>query len=340
MTADMDDPARFGVDAIRPDAFADGHRVALERDVAWLAARADAFVTVNCPACAAGERRPVYEKYGMQHVSCLACETQYVSPRPTPDTLGAFYAGSAVYRFWGETIYPASAETRRERIFRPRAQIVDRICDAAQIQGGALVEIGAAYGLFCDEVRALNRFDRIVAVEPVPSLAETCRSKGFEVIETPFEHAALDGMFDLACSFEVIEHLFSPIDFMTSLFSCLRSNGYVVLSCPNIAGFDTLTLGRVSDTIDHEHLNYFSPSSLRHLAERAGFEDVVVTTPGALDVELVARAVKDGRISRDAIGPFLSKIVLDDDGSLAARFQTFLSSAGLSSSMLLVARKP
>jgi hypothetical protein len=127
---------------------------------------------------------------------------------------------------------------------------------------------------------------------------------------------------------------------MRDLFGLLRPGGHVMLSCPNIQGFDTTILGPRSETVDHEHLNYFSPASLRVLAERVGFADVVVTTPGALDVEIVASALREDLVSRDELGPFLSRLVDGSDPILADRFQAFLAGSGLSSSMLLVARKP
>jgi 2-polyprenyl-3-methyl-5-hydroxy-6-metoxy-1,4-benzoquinol methylase len=326
------------VDDIRPHAFAKEHRRALDEDVRWLADRISAFVEVVCPACGGSHHRPLYGKYGLRHVLCAFCGTQYVSPRPPPELLAEFYERSAVYRFWSDTIYPSSSAARREHIFRPRARMVDELCTREGISGGTLVEIGAAYGLFCEEVRDLGRFDHIVAVEPVPTLAAVCREKGFDVVQSAVERAALVGPVDVACSFEVIEHLFSPFEFLTGMFALLRSGGHVMVSCPNIQGFDTLVLGARSDTVDHEHLNYYSPASLRLLAERVGFERVSVTTPGRLDVEIIATALREGLLSAVELGPFLSKVVTAP--SLGAAFQQFLAGSGLSSSMLLVARKP
>ena len=51
---------------------------------------------------------------------------------------------------------------------------------------------------------------RVVAVEPTPDLAKTCRAKGLEVIESRIEDAKGLGVVDVIASFEVIEHLFDP----------------------------------------------------------------------------------------------------------------------------------
>ena len=56
---------------------------------------------------------------------------------------------------------------------------------------GTLFDVGAGFGTFCEEVDRLGAFDRVVALEPEPHLAETCRGKGLEVIEAPVEQAEL-----------------------------------------------------------------------------------------------------------------------------------------------------
>ena len=80
--------------------------------------------------------------------------------------------------------------------------------------------------------------------------------------------------------------------------------------------------------------------SLTLLATRVGFTDVRVTTPGQLDVELVATALENGEISRDELGPFLTRVVTSRVPIVAQQFQRFLQEAGLSSSMMMVAQRP
>ena len=49
----------------------------------------------------------------------------------------------------------------------------------------------AAFGLFCEELRALGVFRQIIAVEPTAGLAETCRKKGIETLQAPIEQVTL-----------------------------------------------------------------------------------------------------------------------------------------------------
>ena len=110
-------------------------------------------------------------------------------------------------------------------MFRPRAELLARYVKQRGLKDGTLIEVGAAHGVFCDEARKLGLFSRIVAIEPVPEFAETCRQLGFETIEAPFEQVKLDAVADAVANFEVLEHLFDPAAFMQWSRDLLRPGG-------------------------------------------------------------------------------------------------------------------
>jgi 2-polyprenyl-3-methyl-5-hydroxy-6-metoxy-1,4-benzoquinol methylase len=303
----------------------------------FLLSEKEAWETVACPACDMWEVKPHFAKDGFAYVQCLNCETVYTSPRPTPALLKDFYEQSKNYAFWNEYIFPATEESRRLGIFRPRALRLAAILEANGVRGGTLLEVGAAFGLFCDEVRALGVFDHVIAVEPTPGLAETCRNRGLTVVESVIENYETSVEIDVVAAFEVIEHLASPADFLRQCARLLRPNGLIVLSCPNVRGFDVATLGPLSNTFDHEHLNYFHPSSMATLLERCDLELVEVLTPGELDADLVRQQALSGSIDLDG-QPFLREVLLDRWDELGDDFQHFLQTHNMSSHMWVVAR--
>lgn len=340
MSIDVVSDEQMRVNDIRPDDLMQGQRAAVQADIDWLAARKNGFVNVACPACGRDDAEWLYEKYAMQHRRCRRCGTQYVNPRPPAEVLGAFYVQSANYQYWAKHIFPQSVDARRERIFRPRAELIGRLVAEYGLGKGTLVEVGAAYGLFCDEVRKLGIFSRIVAIEPTPDLAASCRALGLETIEAPYEEVAFKHNADVVANFEVLEHLFDPATFLKWAFGLLRPGGILFLTCPSIAGFETLVLKEHSDTVDHEHLNLFNPQSLALLAESCGFADVEVTTPGRLDVEMVQQKIADGVISAEAVDPVLRSLLARPEADIAVRLQNLLSDAALSSHMCLTAQRP
>lgn len=329
----------FTENDIRPVAFDDGKRDALERDLAWLRARRDRFVDVDCPACGGAARTPAFEKFGFSFQLCTTCGTAYMSPRATPALLGEFYAGSALYDFWNAHIFPASREARRANIFRPRAVRLAEICRREGVDGGMMVEIGAANGIFCEEVKRTGFFRRVVAIEPGAALAKTCAGLGIETIAQPVEAVdSLDEPADVIASFETIEHVFSPADFLERCRRLLRPGGLVILTCPNYQGFDIQALGPASDSLDAEHINMMNPAALSQLASRNGFDIVECTTPGELDAELVRNKALAGEIDLGA-QPFLRTVLIERWDELGDAFQRFLKANGLSSHMWLVGRR-
>jgi hypothetical protein len=137
-------------------------------------------------------------------------------------------------------------------------------------------------------------------------------------------------------SFEVIEHLFSPREFVERCAAVLRPGGLLMLTCPNVRGFDVEVLGEASATVDAEHLNYFHPRSLGALLERSGFTVVETQTPGRLDAELVRKKALAGEVSLD---PFLRRVLVDEWERVGDAFQDFLVANGLSSNMWVVGRR-
>jgi 2-polyprenyl-3-methyl-5-hydroxy-6-metoxy-1,4-benzoquinol methylase len=323
---------------IRPDELMAEQARRYAADVAWLLERRERFVEVPCPACEATAHASVWGKYGLDYRRCDACDSVYVSPRPDPGLLAEYYRNSTNYEYWNTVVFPASEDARRERIFRPRAVRVAELVDKHGAGGGVLVDVGAGYGTFCEEAVRLGVFERVVALEPEPHLAETCRAKGLEVIEAPVEQAELDAGFDVVTSFEVIEHLFSPRAIIERCAAILRPGGLVVITCPNVHGFDVEVLGEASATVDAEHLNYLHPASLSALLERCGFTVVDAQTPGRLDAELVRKKALSGAVMLDD-QPFLRRVLLDEWDRVGDAFQDFLAANGLSSNMWVVARR-
>ncbi len=325
---------------IRPEDAMIGQQDAMDKDVAMLLDHVDEFVSVSCPACNANSPAHHFDRKGFSYWRCQSCSTIYTNPRPSKGLLGKFYAQSEVYKYWSDNVYEASADSRRRLIFRPRAEVLVKACHSAGLDGGALIEIGASQGFFCEEVRDLDCFERIVAIEPTPDQARICQDKGFEVHEEPFETAQIDFKANAIASFETIEHLFSPAEFMLWTFDHLNPGGFVMLTLPNIRGFETMVLGTESGAVDHEHLNYFSPQSFTALAERTGYENVSITTPGKLDVEIVQEALGSGKIKADQLDPFVHALVTTENPEIDRAFQDLIQKANLSSNMLVLAQKP
>ncbi|MCA3012339.1 MAG: class I SAM-dependent methyltransferase [Myxococcaceae bacterium] len=329
---------RLTENEIRPRQLMDEQQRRFSNDIARLHEHLAKFIKVSCPACSSEESHFEWEKYGLSYVSCTSCRTIYINPRPPPEVLEHYYRNSENYAYWNDFIFPASEDARREKIFRPRAE---RLVEIARRHGGeanTLLEVGAGFGTFGQEVTRLGLFKRFIAVEPTPHLASTCRRRGLEVLEAPIEKVSLpDGSIDVIASFEVVEHLFDPSAIFRKAADLLRLGGLMIVSVPSCSGFDVQLLREKSSSVDVEHLNYFTPESLSHLFERSGFDTVEVQTPGKLDAELVRSKILSGEFT--APDAFLQTVLVDRWNDLGGPFQDFLAANCLSSHLWVVARK-
>ena len=333
-------PSALSLNEIRPDALKRGQEEAYARDLARLRLRLPEFVKVVCPACAADDPQPAFQKYGFQFQRCAGCRTLYMSPRPTPEIMSSYYGNSENYKYWAEHIFPASEPARREKIHRPMLGYIVEACDRFAVPRKLLVEVGPGFGTFAALASQSGTFERVVAIERTPEMARACRERGVTVIEQAVEDVSLAelGQADVVVSFEVIEHLFEPAQYLLAAARLLRPGGLLLLTCPNGEGFDTATLGPKSSAVDSEHVNLFNPESLSRLLARAGFEAIDVATPGRLDAELVRTAALAGEIDLSD-NPLLRAALLEQWDALGASFQAFLARNRLSGNLRILSRR-
>lgn len=320
---------------IRPDSLHQGQIKAFQHDIKRLLEHDDEFKYVLCPACNELDRTYFIGKDGFEYNICKKCDTIYINPRPTPQLLEDYYKHSEHYKYWAKYIFPQTEKVRREQIFKPRAkkvaELIDRYFTPSRWRKEYdLIEIGAGYGTFCEEISKCVKLNHLIAIEP-SVLAKTCHKKGIKTYQMTAEKFAKDmiGKADIAVAFELIEHLFNPKEFIKNCRLILSEGGLLILTCPNAKGFDMSVLGEKSESFNPEHLNYFNPKSLSLLVENSGFEVLEISTPGKLDVELVKKQAK-----KDDLSPFMWGLV-----NLGDKFQTFLQENCLSSHLWMVARK-
>ncbi|WP_179188295.1 class I SAM-dependent methyltransferase [Kiloniella majae] len=320
-----------------PNELLEKQEAAYARDIARLQKRQHEFVTVDCPTCDSAEKKRAFTKFNFEFQRCVHCKTIYMSPRPSEEVMADYYSNSENYAYWAKHIFPASENARREKVHKPWLDKIASYCQQYGAKKGTLVEVGPGFGTFSSLATETGYFNSVLAIEPTPELADACRKRGVKVIEKRVEDAsdALEDA-DVVVAFEVLEHLFNPNVFVSSLSQALKTGALVVFSCPNGEGFDISLLEEKSLAVDSEHVNLMNPTSLSLLMEKHGFTVLDCSTPGRLDSEFVREAALKGDIQLDV---FLNKILVEEWDNLGWPFQQFLAANGLSSHMWIVAQK-
>jgi SAM-dependent methyltransferase/ribosomal protein S27AE len=296
-----------------------------------------------CPGCGVDDPDLAFHKNRFRLVTCGGCGTLYADPAPAPNRLDSFYADSPSSNYWANTFFPAVAEARRGRIFRPR---VERILALMARLGRAprrVIDVGAGAAVFLEEFRELAPDSDLRAVEPGHKLAAQCRDKGFETFAGFAEGAAQAdgwrGTADLVASFEVIEHVAETVPFLAALGRLARPGGIVLVTGLTGDGFDIRALGAKSNAVcPPHHINFLSRHGVAALIKRAGLEEIEFFTPGQLDVDIVMNALAD---DPEAVADLaLRNRLLDASPQELAQLQAEIAETNRSSHMWFVAQRP
>jgi SAM-dependent methyltransferase len=325
---------------IRPASLFDQLLACSRDDIATFFSDTSTFKHVPCQACEADQPIDAIEKFGFHYVVCTECQSLYVSPRPAEEDHNKFLVGSKANEFFSSHFYKETALARREKIYRLRAEAAAGL--ANRLGTGVndyLVDVGSGFGIFLEEARDTNAFIKVGGIEPVHSLAEDSRRRGFPILEKTMEAVSPEDVApSFMTAFEVVEHLLAPDVFLRAMHRVLKPGGVILFTTLTISGFDLQTLWQNSKTIyPPQHLNFMSVSGLQRILERTGFEQIEIETPGELDVDIVRNmALADSSIEL----PRFVRSLINSDERTRQDFQNFLKANRMSSHVRCVARKP
>lgn len=137
--------------------------------------------------------------------------------------------------------------------------------------GDLVAEIASNDGSLLECFR--SRGVRVLGIEPARNIAEMARARGIDTVGRFFDRqagaeiAAGHGRARAIIGNNVFAHVDDPVGFLAGCADLLADDGLVFIEVPY--ALDMLQRGEY-DTIYHEHLSYFSVSSLARVAEGAG----------------------------------------------------------------------
>jgi len=211
----------------------------------------------------ASRKQPEYMHYRL--VACPVCDLIYASPAPGPETLAGAYLTAG---------FDSSEESKwAARTYR---SLLRPVLGSLTSLGSAL-DIGAGDGAFLEELLAAG-FGHVEGVEPsdAPRMSAKDHLRPF-IHEGLFSRAAFEGrQFDLITCLQTIEHVHEPLALCRDAWSLLTEGGALFIVCHNRRAASAKLLGRHSPIFDVEHLQLFSPRSLRQLLGETGFTSVSV----------------------------------------------------------------
>ena len=224
-------------------------------------------ITIRCDLCGGCEQDLVFVKEGFRHVRCRTCGMVFVNPRLAEHLEAQKNCGTGA--MGDDTLTgPQIRRLRRE---------------LAEINGfrklNRILEVGAGKGWFLSE--AAQSGWETWAVEINSSAIRDLKSKGlYKIISEPAEDFEVpNDYFDVARTWDVIEHLRSPHRSVANIWRALRPGGILRLSTTNFASLSRWVNGPEWVYLNGaDHIFLFEPETITRLLAQQGFENIIIRT--------------------------------------------------------------
>ena len=194
-------------------------------------------------------------------VKCLQCGLCQVPLSEQPRDLEQLYADVV------DQTYLDNVSAKRKTFARAYKRI-QRFSDPP----GRLLEVGSYCGLFLQEAQRHGWTAK--GIEPSRWASNYASAQGLDVTHGSFEDNAptLGGELDFIASWDVLEHVRDPKQFLTTACGLLKPQGILALSTIDIDTWFPRLMGRHWPWIMEMHLYYFGSGSLERMMSDAGFE--------------------------------------------------------------------
>ena len=230
-----------------------------------------------CTACGGQRPRHARDVNGFRLFACDDCGLRFVDPGQVAEVdYDTLYADDGQYadKLQHAAELQSGGQLRAYPGARRRA-----VAEIERLRPASLLEVGCGNGDF------LARFERQGVQCFGTDVSANALDLARRLVRAELHHGVLTGAafggrrFDVACAWEVLEHIADAAAFARVVYDRLEPGGWFYLSTPNyespLMWADTANDPRSGPPV---HVTFWSRSSVRRLLERAGFARVRAET--------------------------------------------------------------
>lgn len=153
-------------------------------------------------------------------------------------------------------------------IFLKRLQIIEKFKKT-----GKVLEIGSSTGVMLELFQ--KKGWEVMGIEPSKQACEIANKRGIRTLNTNFESAALNNIYDVVILNHVLEHLDNPKLILKKCYQVLTRGGLVFIDVPNFGSLASrLWKSKWKYRLLDEHNWHFTHKSLRKLLILTGFKEI------------------------------------------------------------------
>lgn len=156
-----------------------------------------------------------------------------------------------------------------------------------------VADFGAAAGSFLQAINNISSYT--IAIEPSKHFHDILNQYNKYVFSYGTELVKEGIKVDIATSFDVIEHVPSPINYLKEIYESLEKEGKLFLKTPNFNDILHELLPKEFDTFNYRtaHLFYFDETSLEYVLKEAGFVNYKIRYTHDYDISNLLFWMKD-----------------------------------------------
>lgn len=229
-----------------------------------------------CLACQSQKTGRLFKKHRRDYWRCQNCGFQFVSPFPGLAVTRKYYQKG----FWKQSSHRGRKvvgyigyRRERESFLAYFDSVLKRTKKRYPKLSGRVLDIGCGPGLFLKVARraGFGVYGLDLSAEAVKAARKELRTKN--IFERPIEKAGLGAdVFDLVTSFQTVEHVSKPEQFLQEIMKAVKPGGVVLLATPDADGWLAGLMGENWFSYRHpDHLLFFNFESLSRLLKKTGF---------------------------------------------------------------------
>lgn len=216
------------------------------------------FLSRTCPVCDETSATPFLRKLELQLVRCSRCSMIYANPVPLEMATGNFYDQAGSEYLTPEKLESDYAGVRFERELR---------LFRAHCRNGSVLDVGCSSGGFLYQLRKRFPNDyKILGTDVSTQPLDHAAKMGVPIVRGEFLTQSFEEKFDAVTFWAVMEHLSQPKAFLKKAASILKPGGLCFILTPNMSSLAVRLIGAKYRYIFSEHLNYFTPQTMRTFA--------------------------------------------------------------------------
>lgn len=281
----------------------------------------DQAVTI-CPICGNERTEILFKKWGVPYALCLNDWSVSIASQLTPEIIKDYFHNSELADFRSIKDYQELVSKERQFIWESLITWIEgRVSRYLGHTRYHTLSWGAKFVGWIKMLENSNFTQSVETIDPLPPIEESeCTQEEYDIIYL----------------MDVLQRQNRPLDFLSEVRTKLSDKGIIILTCRSGSGFDILTLRNNSKSVfPFDHLFLPSPSGLKNLLNKSGFDVLEITTPGMLDVRYVYNSYNEIPKEQYFQRYFFSQAEEPD----LERLQSFLQQNNLSSHIRCIAKK-